>query len=97
MVDYQIKLEDISKKIGLLLSRYDELKVRNRVLEEEIRQLKDQKEDLLRKHKEINEEFNIVRISRQIDNVNPEDKQELKKKINEFIKEIDKCVALLNN
>ena len=97
MVDYQIKLEDISKKIGLLLSRYDELRGKNQQLEEEIRQLKLQKADLEKRNSELSDEFNVVKISKQIDSDNPDDKKELKKKINEFIKEIDKCVALLNN
>ena len=96
MDEYQVKLGNISKKIGVLIGRYNDLKENYRVLEEQNKHLKQQVKEEVQKSQTLTNQLNVLKLSKTI----PEDeieKTELKKKINEFIKEIDKCVALLND
>lgn len=97
MDEYQVKLENISKKIGVLISRYNDLKNDYSALEEENNRLKEQMKEIERENEQLSEDLNVVKLSKQIAAEDENDSAELKKKINEFIKEIDKCVALLND
>ena len=97
MEGYQVKVEDISRKVGVLLARYNELKEDNEILQRENKELKRQLDAQAKAAKEIGESAKILKISGHLANRSENEKIELKRKINEFIKEIDKCVALLNN
>lgn len=44
---------------------------------------------------ELENQLKLIKIAKQIDS--GEDNKEVKKKISEFIKEIDNCIALLNS
>ena len=97
MDDYQIKLNGISKKIGVLIARHNELRVSYRQLEEENERLKKQLKAESKKYDQLSEDIKVVKLSKQISGGDDSNRAELKKKINEFIKEIDNCVAMLND
>jgi len=104
MEDYQVKLDNISRKIGILVARYNEMKEEQRIiseknnrLEQQNRELKDQFQTMKDNHETVVEELKMAKLSKAIIPQNDEERTELKRKINEFIKEIDRCVALLND
>ena len=97
MEEYQVKLNDISRKVGILVTRYNELKEDCRVLESENKALKEQLKSEKGKGESLKQELNLVKVKKAVVPSSDEERTELKRKINEFIKEIDRCVAMLND
>ncbi len=104
MDDYQVKLNDISRKVGILVARYNELKHEHTVLENKSKSLEEQNKSLKEqlqgnkiKTESLANELKLTKLSKAIVPKSDEERTELKRKINEFIKEIDRCVAMLND
>lgn len=104
MDDYQVKLNDISRKVGILVSRFNELQGEYRILEQKNAELEQQGKSLrnmLKAEKEITdgvrEELKLAKLQKSVVPQNDGERIELKRKVNEYIKEIDRCVALLND
>lgn len=97
MDQYRAKIEQILKRTERLVGQYDKLKQELADVQEENRQLKEQLEQKSEKVHDLDHELSMVKVAKQLSAFPEEEKVELKKKINEFIKEIDKCVALLND
>jgi hypothetical protein len=104
MEDYQVKLDNISRKVGILVTRYNELKEEQRILgeknnrlEQQNRDLKDQLQTMKDNNGALVQELKVTKLSKAIVPQSDEERIVLKRKINEFIKEIDRCVALLND
>ncbi len=85
----------LERKIAVLVNEHKRLK-------DEIRQLKTENQELrqlLQSREEQLEHFrNQVKIAKLVDNLRPEDgsASELKKKVDDYIREIDKCIAYLS-
>lgn len=97
MDEYRAKIEQIIKRTERLVSQHDQLKQELAEVQEENRQLKEQLKAREEKMGELGHELSVVKVAKQLSAFPEEEKVELKKKINEFIREIDKCVALLND
>jgi predicted nucleic acid-binding Zn-ribbon protein len=88
-------LNGLERKLLVLLNDHKTLK-------EEVAGLKVENQDLknnLRSREEQLVNFrNQIKITKIVDNINPEDGSvsELKKKVDEYIREIDKCIAHLS-
>jgi len=86
-------LEDKLKK---LLSRYEFLKEENQVLLQNNARLhvllQEKAQELNRKH----EQYKLLKLAKTIEGSN-ENTRETKLKINTLVREIDKCIALLNS
>ncbi|MDO6674640.1 hypothetical protein Q4517_03650 [Tenacibaculum sp. 1_MG-2023] len=85
-------LED---KLKNLLSNYEFLKEENKVLLQnnaELQVLLQEKEKQL---KEQQKQFNLLKVAKTIEGSN-ENTRETKLKINALVREIDKCITLLN-
>jgi chorismate mutase len=88
-------LNGLERKLLVLLNDHKTLK-------EEVAGLKVENQDLknnLRSREEQLLNFrNQIKITKIVDNINPEDGSvsELKKKVDEYIREIDKCIAHLS-
>ncbi len=86
-------LED---KVKNLLSRYEFLKEENQVLLQnnaELQILVQEKQQELNKEQE---EYKLLKIAKTIEGSN-ENTRETKLKINTLVREIDKCITLLNS
>ena len=83
------KFDSILDKINRLAERYISAKEKNQKLENENVEIKE-------RLKNLEKEIKMLRLAKSISAAekNPE---ETKKKINEFIREIDKCIGMLNN
>lgn len=94
------RLEEI---IGQLEGKVNSLAARQQMLTSEnarLRVAKEQLEGELAVHKnrnrELEEQNKVAKIARSV-NPDGEDRKEERKKLNELVREIDKCIALLNN
>ncbi len=91
-IDFVVKLEE---KIDLLVERYQTEKEENRMLRGQITQLTHQFEEISSSYAMLEERFNNSKISRSLE-ASSEDIHETKVRINQIVREIDKCIALLN-
>jgi len=86
--DIEIKLEKFVEKHNKLISEHIILKEENKVISAD---LKAKNDELL----VLQDKINLMKISKSVDN----SKEEIKStrlKINEYVREIDQCIALLN-
>lgn len=88
-------LSGLERKILVLVNEHKNLK-------EELKTLKSENQELKTAVKARDEQIsgfhNQLKITKIVDNINPEDGSvlELKKKVDEYIREIDKCIAHLS-
>ena len=88
-------LNGLERKILVLINEHKGLK-------DEIKSLKSENQELKNSVKARDEQLsnfkNQIKISKIVDNLNPEDEgvSELKKKVDDYIREIDKCIAYLS-
>ena len=89
-------LQQIEDKLRKLISRYTEVQQRLSSAQEEIKLLETQLEEKDQQIKNFQNQENIVKI---VDTIagNPANSTELKLKLNEYIREIDKCIAYLRD
>ncbi len=89
-------LQQIEDKLRKLISRYTEVQQRLSSAHEEIKLLETQLEEKDQQIKNFQNQENIVKI---VDTIagNPANSTELKLKLNEYIREIDKCIAYLRD
>lgn len=84
------KVKQLLEEIALLKNEKNDLNSSNLALSLELNQQK----DLI---KELNEKVQMLQLAKSIGGeVKPQETTDLKRKINEYIKEIDRCIALLN-
>ncbi|MBA4144912.1 MAG: hypothetical protein DI538_20135 [Azospira oryzae] len=88
-------LNGLERKILVLLNEHKALKDEMKGLKLENHELRG---DLRRRDEQLSNFKNQIKITKIVDNINPEDGSvsELKKKVEEYIKEIDKCIAHLS-
>ena len=89
-------IEDIRKVFELLVKKNKNLLEEAENLNKKVQDLEG---DLQAKSDEINdlnEKYNVLKMTKKLKGSEVENSKEQKLKINEMIKEIDKCIALLN-
>ena len=89
-------ISNIEKKLSNLLSSYEKLKNKNLKLQDENNKLISKIEDNSQIINSLNNKIKIMSISKSVD-VSKNDIKQTKLKINEYIREIDRCIAQLNN
>ena len=89
-------ISNIEKKLSTLLSSYENLKDKNLKLKDENNKLISKIGDNSQIINSLNDKIKIMSISKSVD-VSKNDIKQTKLKINEYIREIDKCIAQLNN
>jgi len=96
MSDLEKKLEGIKRKMKEVLKSHLLIQEDQKKLAEKHQQTSTSLEDAENRVKELEKELNLSKISKTISETK-KDNTDVKKKVNEFIREIDKCIALLNN
>ena len=88
-------LAGLERKILVLLNEHKNLKAQVKSLETENADLK---AAVKARDEQIQSFHNQLKITKIVDNLNPEDGSvlELKKKVDDYIREIDKCIAHLS-
>lgn len=85
----------LEERISILINRYKMLKDKYSKLEEENRRLSDELEESNNSYSDLESKFNIFRLAMSVSG-QTEDKTEAKRRINQIVRDIDKCIALLN-
>jgi len=92
----KVLLDKVGKKVRDLIISHERLIEKNKLLivekENYIKEINSLKSEI----NDLNHRLNDIRISNSFQN-NENDNGLAKKKINMFLREIDKCIALLNN
>ena len=85
-------LNGLERKIMMLLNEQKSLKDEIRTIKLENHELRT---DLRKRDEQLANFKNQIKITKIVDYINPEDESisELKRKVDEYIREIDKCIA----
>ena len=88
-------VKSIKEKIKKLLFVVDELKKENSILKKDIQQYKKQNDSMIIKINNLTQKSDLLKINQSIES--EVDSSYTKKKIDHYIKEIDKCINLIDN
>jgi len=91
----RLLLNDLKSNMQQLFAAYQRLEQKNSRLQKEFEELQNKLENLEHEKSEIGRENEQLKIANQLLSGN-EESREAKQKINFLIREIDKCIALLN-
>ena len=94
------KTDILIDKARKLAGENVKLKTANSQLEQEVKDLRLALDSEGRKNSELNNKIKKIKLAQNISSDTPDENQEvteLKRKINEYIKEIDNCIAMLND
>ena len=85
----------IKEKITKLLFVLDEFKKENLILKKDIQEHKKQNEIMITKINNLTQKSDLLKINQSIESES--DSNYTKKKIDHYIREIDKCINLIDN
>ena len=88
-------INELNFKIDKLIKLYISSLEQNKSLESKIQDLQSELENLQRENKDLNNKLKTTRVASGISEGNGS--YEAKMRINQLVREIDKCIALLNN
>jgi len=88
-------VDSLEIKINKLISLYNVTKQEKEIIVNENENLKNEFAKKQEVVKELEEKIKVIKISNLVSS-DDEDKKKTKQKINEYVREIDRCIALLN-
>ena len=93
------QIDSVIEKAKKLRETNQALLSKNQSLENDLKALKEQLANEGKKIEELNNKIKIIKLAQNMGSSVPEDANitELKRKINEYIKEIDHCMTMLND
>ena len=89
-------VESIENKVNNIISLYNSLKKEKEEILEENKKLRSDISERDKSIKSLEEKINLLRISKSVGALDVEKNMQSRRKINEYVREIDKCIALLN-
>ena len=97
-MNLQQKIEGLLDKAVKLKDQNRKLAAKTETLENELNTLKQQLEKEQQEKEELRDKIKIIKLAQNLGSSNNDDAGilELKKKLNEYIKEIDHCITMLN-
>lgn len=95
MAEIVSQLASLEKKIGKLMAYCDTLEAERASLQEQNQAMQVTLEKQGTALKEQEEKIRVLKLARSV-SANSEKTIDIKQKINEFVREIDKCISLLN-
>jgi phage shock protein A len=88
-------INEFEKRLRFLIAKYTVLKEDKQTLTKDKKKLEEQIKVLTEKHKELEDKYNTLKLAKNITSTEA-DNVEVKKKINTLVREIDKCITLMN-
>lgn len=88
-------LDSIEKKVDMLLEYCDAIKEQNELLLGDNEMLRKKIAELSAEYKELEEKHRILKLAKSVATTD-EKTLDIKTKINDFVREIDKCIAILS-
>ena len=92
----EILLNDLTKKIELLISKYEQVRAERNDLSLRLTECKEQLETSNNKIKYLEQKIDNLQLIEAF-KASAEDVKEAKQNIGKLVREIDKCIALLND
>ncbi|GEM_PF-324376 len=104
MEDLSVKFANLFDKVETLMVKYARSREENSHLKAENKELHQLKQERDQRIRELDDKITVLRTVRQIsqdgqespDGQESEDRAAIRHKVNEYIKEIDRCIALLS-
>ena len=98
-MNWEEKFNKLIRKTEKLVEQNRKIQQENELLEKELNELKQQLASERDNGKELLNKIKIIKLAQNIGShdAGNADVAELKKKINEYIKEIDQCITMLND
>jgi len=93
-MDYLAQIERISRKVKFLREKKETLENENNHLKNEISKLLTTLAEKDSQLHQINQQIQALRLVSS--DLSPDEKKDLDKKLNDYIKQIDRCIALLS-
>jgi uncharacterized protein YoxC len=87
-------INTLGSKLRLLLKNYELLKKENQTLKQLIKELKENDAAKAKQIDDLKQKVGILQAS--MGKMNDEERKEFEGRINHYLKEIDKCIALLS-
>lgn len=88
------QFNQINDKLQLLLKQQNRLKKENERLRTELEECRAKEPGYQQKINELGEQIYVLKLS--AGEMSEKDKKDFEKKINQYIREIDKCIAFLS-
>jgi len=96
MVDPNIEsVVELGNRVDRLAELYRGARRENAMLRNEVEQLTNQLKEAVNSKAEVEKQLGTAKMAKVLENA-PEDVQQTKTRINQIVREIDKCIALLN-
>jgi hemerythrin-like domain-containing protein len=89
-------VKDIRNFVLNLQNNVDQSKEENLLLNDKINSLNSEKQELVEITNQLKEQIKMLKLAKQIDGDEVKENKDVKLMINEMVREIDKCIALLN-
>jgi archaellum component FlaC len=93
MTQPEIQLKRVHEKIMLLLKQYQSLQKENERLKEGMKKIQLHSEGVSRDADKFRQQADVLKLSGR--SMDEPDKKTLEKRLNQYVREIDKCIALL--
>ena len=93
MTQPELQLKRVHEKIGLLLKQHLALQKENDRLRDDLKKMLLRCEDLSREAEKSRQQAEVSMLSGR--GLDESDKKMLEKRLNQYVREIDKCIALL--
>jgi archaellum component FlaC len=93
MTQPEIQLKRVHEKILLLVKQHQSLQKENERLKEELKKMQFRCEAISRDAEKFRQQAEVLKLSG--NRMEETDKRTLEKRLNQYVREIDKCIALL--
>lgn len=96
MDEVSLVISSLEKKVKELVKSHSELRRKNSALSSEVIEIRKSVDSQKETIKNLEERNKIIKLAKSLTESNP-DTAEMKYKINELVREIDKCIAQMNS
>ena len=86
-------IKRIAEKVATITKQQQSLKKENNRLQEELTASNKKNKELQQKLEDLSQQISVLKLN--ASSLNEADKKELEKRINQYVKEIDRCIAWL--
>lgn len=93
MKDLSVLVNGLRKKAELMIEKHQLITEKNKQLSNEIAQLNEKLNQKNQQLEAFENKINVLKMSKSVEN---ESTKDVKLKINEMVREIDKCIAQIN-
>jgi Zn-dependent oligopeptidase len=94
MTQAETQLKRVHEKILLLMKQYQSLQKENERLKEDLKKMQVRNETVSLDAEKIRHQADVFKLSGR--GLEESDKKMLEKRLNQYVREIDKCIALLH-